>query len=100
VLPGYVTILKELEVSDGCRGYVWQLQIVQLCREEFDKFCKSPPAGQSRGQCIKQHAEELSPQCKKALSRRSQRFRTEGKTEVQTAPQQRAAEKPAGTSAP
>lgn len=80
VEPGEGRIVRcmkehESELSPACRDNVAKFkerarEIAEACKEDVQKNCKNVKRGGGRiVQCLKQHVDALSPECKENLSR-------------------------------
>jgi hypothetical protein len=63
------------EVSPKCSSYLKQVQaqlkqVSNACEPDMEKFCWETPIGKGGlAKCLKQHSEELSPDCKTSISK-------------------------------
>jgi hypothetical protein len=62
------------QVSPECKTYAKQAQaqlkhVGGACKGDYEKFCMGTPAGKGAiAGCLKQHADEVSPGCKSAVT--------------------------------
>lgn len=84
VQPGGGRILKcmkehENELSPACKQHVVEMKVKageakEACQDDVMKFCKDvQPGGGRILKCLKEHENELSPECKSKMGSRSGR---------------------------
>jgi Cysteine rich repeat len=80
IQPGEGRILECLkshkaEVSPGCTKHLKEVQaelkkVSAACEPDMEKFCWETPMGKGGiASCLKKHSDELSPDCKSAITK-------------------------------